>query len=72
MKNNIFRNKKYIKWFVFVIWMIIWYLAAHFAGSELILPGPHQTLKALVKLMGTGDFYLNVLWTVIRLSLIHI
>ena len=66
MKNNIFRNKKYIKWFVFVIWMIIWYLAAHFAGSELILPGPHQTLKALVKLMGTGDFYLNVLWTVIR------
>ena len=66
MKNSIFRNKKYIKWFVFVIWMIIWYLAAHLVGSELILPGPHAAFKALVKLLGTGDFYLNVLWTVLR------
>ena len=66
MKNSIFRNKKYIKWFVFVIWMIIWYLASHLVGSELILPGPHAALKALVKMLGTGDFYLNVLWTVIR------
>ncbi len=66
MKNSIFRNKKYIKWFVFVIWMIIWYLAAHLVGSELILPGPHAAFKALVRLLGTGDFYLNVLWTVLR------
>jgi len=66
MKNSIFSNKKYIKWFVFVIWMIIWYLAAHLVGSELILPGPHAAFKALVKLLGTGDFYLNVLWTVLR------
>lgn len=66
MKNSIFSNKKYIKWFVFVIWMVIWYLAAHLVGSELILPGPHQALKALVRLLGTGDFYLNVVWTVLR------
>ena len=66
MNNSIFKNKKYIKWFIFVIWMIIWYLAAHLVGSELILPGPHAALKALVGLLGTGDFYLNVLWTVLR------
>ena len=46
--------------------MIIWYLAAHFVGSELILPGPHAAFRALIRLLGTGSFYLNVLWTVIR------
>ena len=66
MKNSIFKNKKYIKWFVFVIWMVIWYLAAHFVGSELIFPGPHAAFRALVRLLGTESFYLNVLWTVIR------
>ena len=49
--------------------MMIWALGAYFAGSELILPGPHATLKALVTLLGTGSFYLNVLWTLIRTAL---
>ena len=66
MKNSIFKNKKYIRWFVFVIWMIIWYLAAHLVGSELILPGPHAAFLALVRMTRTGGFWLNVLWTLLR------
>ena len=66
MKNSIFKSKKYIRWFVFVIWMIIWYLAAHFVGSELILPGPHAAFLALVRMARTGGFWLNVLWTLLR------
>ena len=66
MKNTIFSKKSYIKWFVFLIWMVIWYLAAHLVGSDLILPGPHAVLMALLGLLGEGSFYLNVLWTVIR------
>ena len=66
MKNTILTKKTYIKWLIFVVWMVIWYLAAHFAGSDLILPGPHSVLVALVRLLGEGSFYLNVLWTVIR------
>ena len=69
MKRNIFAKTTYIRWFVFAIWMVIWYLAAHFVGSELILPGPHSTLKALLKLLGTESFYFNVLWTIIRTAL---
>lgn len=46
--------------------MVIWYLAAHLVGSELILPGPHATLKALSGLVQTKSFYLNVLWTLLR------
>ncbi len=49
--------------------MVIWCLAAYFVGSDLILPGPNSTIKALVKLLGTEAFYLNVLWTLIRTAL---
>lgn len=66
MKNSIFTKKAYIRWFVFLIWMVIWYLAAHLVGNDLILPGPHRVLVALVGLMGTGHFWLDVLWTLLR------
>ena len=66
MKNNIFRNQKYIRWLVLVIWLVIWYVAAHLVGSGLILPGPHATLMALLKLVKTKTFYFNVLWTLLR------
>ncbi len=69
MKNSIFSNKKYIRWLVLAIWLVIWYLAAHLVGSELILPGPHATLAALAGLIRTGDFWLNVLWTLLRTAL---
>ena len=66
MKNSIFRNQKYIRWLVLVIWLVIWYVAAHLVGSGLILPGPHATLMALLKLVKTKTFYFNVLWTLLR------
>ncbi|MBP3758231.1 MAG: ABC transporter permease subunit, partial [Firmicutes bacterium] len=66
MKNSIFRNQKYIRWLVLVIWLVIWYVAAHLVGSGLILPGPHATLMALLKLLKTKTFYFNVLWTLLR------
>lgn len=66
MKNSIFKNKKYIRWLVLVIWLTIWYILSHIIGSELILPGPHATLMALLRLLKTRTFYLNVLWTLLR------
>ena len=69
MKKDFLNNKIYVKLFVLVIWLAIWSLAAYFVGSDLVLPSPHGTLKALIKLLGTGTFYLNVLWTLIRTAL---
>ncbi len=69
MKKDFLNNKIYVRLFVLVIWLAIWSLAAYFVGSDLVLPSPHGTLKALIKLLGTGTFYLNVLWTLIRTAL---
>ena len=52
-----------------VLWIVIWMLAAHFLGSEFILPSPGATVRALVNLLVTGDFWLDVLWTGIRVIL---
>ena len=49
-----------------LIWLLIWELAAHFTASVLLLPSPHDTVKALFYLIGTSDFYLNLLSTGLR------
>ena len=49
-----------------LIWLVIWGLASLVIGSDLILPGPFSTLKALMSLIVTGGFWLDILWTLIR------
>ena len=49
-----------------VIWIIIWQAAAWLAGSELLLPGPYDTLKALGRLLQEKAFYFNAGWTIGR------
>ena len=49
-----------------LIWLVIWGLASLVIGSDLILPGPFSTLKALIGLIVTGGFWLYILWTLIR------
>ena len=48
------------------VWLVIWALIALMVGNDVILPSPVSTVKALIALIGTGSFYLNVLWTIIR------
>ncbi|MBR5740036.1 MAG: ABC transporter permease subunit, partial [Firmicutes bacterium] len=52
-----------------VIWIVIWMLASHFLGSEFILPSPAATVRALLSLLVTGDFWMDVLWTGFRVIL---
>ena len=46
--------------------MLIWWIIAHLVGNNVILPSPKATILALISLVQTGQFYMNVLWTVIR------
>ena len=49
-----------------LFWLVIWQAAAAAAGSGLLLPGPVDTVRALATLAVTGEFYLNIGWTVFR------
>ena len=48
------------------VWLVIWAIIALMVGNDVILPSPASTVKALIALIGTGSFYLNVLWTILR------
>ena len=50
------------------VWLLIWFAAAFAIGSDLILPGPVSTVKALLGLVTEGGFWLDVLSTILRVS----
>ncbi len=50
------------------VWLLIWLTAAFAVGSDLILPGPVSTVKALLGLVTEGGFWLDVLSTILRVS----
>ena len=61
-----FLKSSYIKWIAFAVWMLIWFFAAHAVGNNVLLPSPRATILALISLVGTGKFWMNVFWTVLR------
>ena len=54
---------------MFLIWLAIWAAAAFAVRSELILPGPVSTVRALSGIVVTGQFWLDVIWTILRVIL---
>ena len=47
-------------------WLVIWQTCAVLAGSELLLPSPLATLRALFRLMGEKSFYTDAGCTLAR------
>ena len=51
---------------VAIVWLAIWQISAMLVNNPLLLPSIPSSVKALVSLIGEGDFYLNCLATLIR------
>lgn len=64
--NNLF--KKVLKGAaISALWLLIWQAAALIVNSQLLIPTPLETLKALFVLGQTGQFYLAVLYSLLRI-----
>lgn len=68
MKNNLLK-KAGITLLITAFWIGVWYVAAYFVDSMLLLPTPHETLFALFELLATLEFYKVVLFTLMRVAL---
>lgn len=64
--RRLLKNKILVKLLVFVCWMLVWQAAAWAVGSELLLPSPFSTAKALFGLCGTGAFWKSCGMTLLR------
>ncbi len=67
MKNNIKKILKGVA--VFLLWLGIWQAAAMIIDNILLIPTPLETLKSLISLAQTGEFYLAVLKSLLRIIL---
>ena len=47
-------------------WILVWQAAAWAVGSDLLLPSPIVTVKALISLAGTGFFWKSCFLTLLR------
>ena len=54
------------KWLIIVFWLLIWQAAAWLIRNELVLVGPVSTLRALITMLGEGDFRLSVILSWLR------
>lgn len=52
-----------------LLWLIIWFIGAHFINNELFLPKPLDVLKTLIDMASKASFYKNILFTLRGISL---
>lgn len=52
---------------ILAFWLLIWQAAAMIINNQLLIPTPLETLKALFVLGQTGQFYLAVLRSLLRI-----
>lgn len=60
------RNKQGRTILVCLAWLVLWQILSMAVDSELLLPSPHESLRALGRLAVTGDFYRDIAWTMLR------
>lgn len=69
MHSTTMLNKILKKIAILLFWLAIWQITALIISSQIIVPTPLSTLKALTELLKTKEFYLSVLFSLIRISI---
>lgn len=52
-----------------LLWIIIWFIGAHFINNELFLPKPLDVLNTLINMAGTSSFYKSILFSLKGIAL---
>ena len=52
-----------------ILWLMIWFIGAHFINNELFLPKPLNVLNTLIAMAGTSAFYKSILFTLKGITL---
>ncbi len=67
MKNFTMNSNKYLTYILNIfLWIFLWTILSKWLNNSLLLPSPLDSFRSLIRLMGTGGFYVNVLATLYR------
>lgn len=59
--------KKLLKYAaIAIIWFAVWLIAAVLVKNSVILPAPHEVLQRLFVLAASGEFWLSILYSILR------
>ena len=61
-------KKKGIKIWAVLVWLALWEIAARIIGQEILLVSPFTVMWKLMEMTGQIDFWLSVLFTVVRIA----
>ena len=50
-------------------WLVVWAALSYAVGKEILLPSPVRVFARLFELMGTGEYYGSVFFSLARISL---
>lgn len=61
-------EKRMNRFLVLILWIEIWWLAAELVKLPLLLPGPWETVQALLRLARTADFWRSAGTSMLRVA----
>lgn len=61
-------NKHVSRLLILLLWIGIWWIASEIVHLPLLLPGPMDTVKALIRLGQTGEFWRSTGFTLVRVA----
>ncbi|WKY47015.1 ABC transporter permease subunit [Eubacteriaceae bacterium ES3] len=59
-------NKRIVKLGMVLFWILLWMLAAWRVDNPLVLPSPFDTIKGVITLSKSPDFFVSIVTTLIR------
>jgi len=69
MKDSTCSRTKYVTVLTTTLfWVAVWYLAYVLVGKDYIIPSPLHTLFLMGEMLITGTFWINALWTLVRVA----
>ncbi|MGM9661614.1 MAG: ABC transporter permease [Oscillospiraceae bacterium] len=61
-------SKKHIRLWAVLLWLTVWQLAGMWVGQEFLLATPAATARALLRLMGEGEFWRSIAFSLSRIA----
>ena len=62
------RNRTVRKFLIVVFWLALWQVASIIVDNKILLAGPYEALLSLFTLAKTGDFWLSIVYTLLKIT----